>query len=260
MTALRYFIGGAAAVAASFLAACSGSNDRPLQGWIEADIVYVSPDEQGRVETLSVREGDTVTKGQLLFTVDDDLQKADVLVRKSAVTNAQQAFDRARELLKTAAGTQKAYEDADAALRQAQANLTWSQTRLTRRSAYSPADGTIHQVYFRPGESVMPGHPVIAMLPPANLKIRFFVPEALLPTLKIGDSIRVSCDGCSGDPTASISFIARSAEYTPPVIYSLDERSKLVFLVEARPAQPAGFRVGQPVTVTLADKSGVAAK
>jgi HlyD family secretion protein len=233
------------------LAGCDNSNDRVLQGWVEAELVFVSPDEQGRVETLKVREGDRVKKGDLLFTVDDDLQKADVVVRNTAVVNAQQAFDRAKELLRSAAGTQKAFDDAEAALRQTKANLEWAQTRLARRNAHSPGDGTIEQIYYRPGETVPAGRPVVALLPPGNLKIRFFAPQAVLPQLKYGDVVGVSCDGCEKGLTAKISFIARSAEFTPPVIYSQEERAKLVFLIEARPEQPEKFRVGQPVTVTL---------
>jgi HlyD family secretion protein len=233
------------------LAGCDNSNNRVLQGWVEAELVFVSPDEQGRVETLKVREGDHVKRGDLLFTVDDDLQKADVVVRNTAVINAQQAFDRAKELLKSAAGTQKAYDDAEAALRQAKANLEWAQTRLARRNAHSPGDGTIEQIYYRPGETVPAGRPVVALLPPGNLKVRFFAPQAVLPELKYGDVVEISCDGCVKDLTAKISFIARSAEFTPPVIYSQEERAKLVFLIEARPEHPEKFRVGQPVTVTL---------
>lgn len=232
-------------------AGCSNSDDRILQGWVEAELVFVSPDEQGRVETLKVREGDHVKKGDLLFSVDDDLQKADVTVRNTAVINAQQAFDRAKELLKSAAGTQRTFDDAEAALRQAKANLEWAQTRLARRNAHSPGDGTIEQIYYRPGETVPAGRPVVALLPPGNLKIRFFAPQAVLPGLKYGDIVEVSCDGCDTGLTAKISFIARSAEFTPPVIYSQEERAKLVFLIEARPEHPEKFRVGQPVTVTL---------
>lgn len=233
------------------LAGCDNSDDRVLQGWVEAELIFVSPDEQGRVEALKVREGDHVKKGDLLFTVDDDLQKADVVVRNTAVINAQQAFDRAKELLKSAAGTQRTYDDAEAALRQAKANLEWAQTRLARRNAHSPSDGTIEQIYYRPGETVPAGRPVVALLPPGNLKIRFFAPQAALPELKYGDVVGISCDGCDKGLTAKISFIARSAEFTPPVIYSVEERAKLVFLIEARPEHPEKFRVGQPVTVTL---------
>jgi len=242
----------ALAFAALALAGCDNHDEHKLQGWVEAELIFVSPDEQGRVEALKVREGDRVKQGDLLFTVDDDLQKADVVVKKAAVTTAQQAFDRAKELLKSAAGTQKTYDDAEAVLRQVQANLAWSETRLARRDAHSPADGTIEQVYFRVGETVSAGKPVVAMLPPKNLKMRFFAPEPTLPQIKYGESVAVSCDGCEKGLTATISFIARSAEYTPPVIYSLDERAKLVYLIEARPEQPEKFRVGQPVTVTLA--------
>jgi RND family efflux transporter, MFP subunit len=233
------------------LAGCDNSDDRVLQGWVEAELIFVSPDEQGRVESLKVREGDHVKKGDLLFTVDDDLQKADVVVRNTAVINAQQAFDRAKELLKSAAGTQRTYDDAEAALRQAKANLECAQTRLARRNAHSPSDGTIEQIYYRPGETVPAGRPVVALLPPGNLKIRFFAPQAALPELNYGDVVGISCDGCDKDLTAKISFIARSAEFTPPVIYSVEERAKLVFLIEARPEHPEKFRVGQPVTVTL---------
>jgi len=237
------------------LADCEIRNDRQLQGWVEADLVFVSPDEQGRVEVEKVREGDRVKKGDLLFTLDDDLQKADVAVREAAVTTAEQAFVRAKQLLTTAAGTQKTYDDAEAALRQAKANLEWSKTRLTRRRALSPVDGTIQEVYYRPGETVPPGRPVMALLPPGNLKIRFFTPETLLPDIKYGQTVNVSCDGCEKGLTAKVSFIAKSAEYTPPVIYSREERAKLVFLIEARPAHPEKFRVGQPVTVTLPEQS-----
>ncbi len=250
------FVGLALAVLAALaLAACEDRNDRELQGWVEAEMVFVSPDEQGRVEVLNVREGDHVKKGELLFTLDNDLQKADVVVRQAAVSTAQQAFDRAEVLLKSKSGTQKAFDDSTAALRQAKANLEWSKTRLARRRASSPVDGTVQEVYYRPGETVPPGRPVVALLPPGNLKIRFFSPEALLPDIKYGQTINVGCDGCEKGLTAKVNFIAKSVEYTPPVIYSREERAKLVFLIEARPAQPDKFRVGQPVTVTLPEPS-----
>ena len=240
-----------AVIAALTLASCSDKPDNRLQGWVEAELVFVSPDEAGRVETLSVREGDEVTKESLLFSVDADLQQADVLAAEAGLTNARQAYERAKELVKSRAGTQKALEDAEAALRTAEARLNSARTRLARRQVKSPAAGTVEQVYYRPGETVPAGRPVLALLPPGNLKIRYFVPQAKLPTIKIGDTVQVACDGCAQGLTAQVSFIARSAEYTPPVIFSQEERAKLVFLIEARPAQPDKLRVGQPVTVTL---------
>lgn len=232
------------------LAGCDKGPDRQLQGWVEAETIFVSPDEQGRVEDLKVRQGDKVTRGDLLFTLDDDLQRSDVQVREAALASAKQAFARAEELLKSAAGTQKTMDDATAALQQAKANLDAAQTRMTRRRQLSPVTGSVEEVYYRPGETVQPGKPVVALLPPANLKVRFFSPERELATIQIGDVVGVSCDSCPTGLTAKVTFIARSAEYTPPVIYSLEERAKLVYLIEARPDDPSKLRVGQPVTVT----------
>jgi HlyD family secretion protein len=232
-------------------AACAKSAENRFQGWVEADLIFISPDEQGRVLDMRVREGDRVTQGDLLFTLDDDLQKADLGVAEATLANARQNFTRAEQLLKTSSGTQRDFDAAQAALRQAEATVNAQQTRLQRRRALSPVSGVIQQIYFRPGETVQPGRPIVAILPPGNIKVRFFVPEALLPRITIGDKLHVTCDGCAPDLQAQITFIAQSAEFTPPVIYSLEERSKLVFLVEARTAQTEALRVGQPVTVEL---------
>jgi HlyD family secretion protein len=249
MTAARF-----AWLVALLLAGCAPSTNSGYQGWVEAEQVFVSPHEPGRVETLSVREGDAVATGAPLFTLDDELQQAELNQAQATVTNARQAFDRAQLLLKTSAGTQKAFEDAEAALRTAEARLNSSQTRLARRKVASPASGTVQQIYFRQGEMVPAGRPVLALLPPENIKLRFFVPETAVSKVALGDAVAVSCDGCPADLTARVSFVAQTAEFTPPVIYSLDERSKLVFLVEARPDKPTALRVGQPVSVGLVNK------
>ncbi|HEV3183728.1 MAG TPA: efflux RND transporter periplasmic adaptor subunit [Xanthobacteraceae bacterium] len=245
-------IAAVAGFAALALAGCNGAVDPGLQGWVEAEMLFVGPDDPGRVETLSVREGDKVEPGAPLFAVDDQLQQADVNQIMATLTNMQRNLERARDLLKTNAGTQKAYDDAIQSQRETEARLNSAKTRLARRKVASPAAGTIQQIYFRPGEMVPAGRPVVALLPPGNVKLRFFVPEAALPTIALGDTIAVQCDGCAPDLTAKVSFISRSVEYTPPVIYSLDERSKLVFMIEARPQRPDHLRVGQPVTVRLA--------
>ena len=240
-----------ALLAVLILAGCDDGKDPMFQGWVEAELIFVGPDEAGRVETLSVREGDQVALKAPLFTVDPDLQLADVAMQEATMKNAQQAYDRAQALLKTQSGTQRTLDEAEAALRTAQARLNSAQTRLTRRKMFSPVAGSVQQIYYRVGELVPAGKPIVAILPPGNLKVRFFVNEATLPKLKIGDTIAVSCDGCQPGITARISFIARSSEFTPPVIYSMEERSKLVFLIEARTDTPERLRVGQPVSVAL---------
>jgi HlyD family secretion protein len=101
--------------------------------------------------------------------------------------------------------------------------------------------------------------PVLSIMPPGNMKVRFFVSEPDLPKLAIGDEVRVTCDNCAADLTGKVYFVATTAEYTPPVIYSMDERNKLVFLIQARPNKPDSLRVGQPVSVFLNAKTPMAA-
>lgn len=136
---------------------------------------------------------------------------------------------------------------------------TSAATQVVRQAAWreaqkqrtAPAAALVADTYFRPGEWVGPGVPVVSLLPPANIKLRFFVGQGELVALPLGAKVQVSCDGCGQPISAKVSFIASRAEYTPPVIYSNAQRSKLVFMIEARPdvADAARLRPGQPVDV-----------
>ena len=242
------------------LGGCNEPRNPGYQGWVEADMIFVSPDESGRVTKLNAREGDEVKAGSRLYSVDDDMQQADLNQNKATLANAQQSYERASSLSKTGSGTVANLDAAVSALRVAEARVVTSQTRLARRDGFAPVSGTIQQIYFREGETVPAQRPVLSIMPPGNMKVRFYVPETDLPKLAIGDEVRVSCDNCAADLTAKIYFIATQAEYTPPVIYSLDERNKLVYLIQARPARPDALRVGQPISVFLSPKTPVADK
>jgi len=140
----------------------------------------------------------------------------------------------------------------------AEADVDWGvavlaewQDALDHRRVTAPASGTIERIYQYAGERVAPGAPVVSLLPPENIRIRFFIPEPRLGTVQMGDEVDVACDGCPEGLTARVSFIASTAEFTPPVIFSLEERAKLVFMAEVTPVEPLAFRPGQPVDVSL---------
>ena len=258
MTASRMMKLVAAVALAAALAGCKEKRDPGFQGWVEADMIFISPDESGRVIKLNVREGDEVKPGDQLYSIDDDLQRADLNQNNATQANAQQSYDRAASLRGTGAGTQANLDSAVSALRVAEARVVTSQTRLDRRKGFAPIAGAIQQIYFREGEMVQAQRPVLSIMPPGNMKLRFFVPETELPKLALGDEVRVTCDNCAADLTAKIYFIATTAEYTPPVIYSLDERNKLVYLIQARPSRPDVLRVGQPISIYLNPKTPMA--
>ena len=133
MTSSRMTTILAALALAAVLAGCKERKDPGFQGWVEADMIFVSPDESGRVIKLNVREGDEVKPGDHLYSVDDDLQQADLNQNKATLANAQQTFDRAASLSKTGSGTQANLDSATSALRVAEARVNTSQTRLARR-------------------------------------------------------------------------------------------------------------------------------
>jgi HlyD family secretion protein len=135
-----------------------------------------------------------------------------------------------------------------AAARAAVAQAAW---RLDQKAVASPRGGLVYDTLYQPGEYVNAGNPIVRLLPPENVKVRFFVPEGALGGLHAGQAVTLRCDGCAGDIAATISYVSGEAEFTPPIIYSNETRGKLVFMVEARPAQDAAPKLhpGQPVTV-----------
>lgn len=144
-------------------------------------------------------------------------------------------------------------EAAEAAVAARRAQLADAEWQLSKRQETAPADARVEDVFYRLGETAGAAQPVVSLLSPDQLKLRFFVPEPDLARLAVGQQVAVGCDGCAAGLTATIRFIAREAEFTPPVIYSLTRREKLVFMVEATPddlRQP--WHPGLPVDIRIA--------
>ncbi|MBL8317967.1 MAG: HlyD family efflux transporter periplasmic adaptor subunit [Burkholderiaceae bacterium] len=139
--------------------------------------------------------------------------------------------------------------------------LRQSQWREQQKVQRAPAAARVVDTYFRVGEWVPAGAPVVALLPAGAVKARFFVPEAEVASLAAGQYVQVTCDGCATPIVSRITRIATQAEYTPPVIYSNAQRAKLVFMVEAKPEGEAGARLhpGQPLDVRRATATAGAA-
>lgn len=139
---------------------------------------------------------------------------------------------------------------AEAAVAATEASLRQIDTRLARYTVTAPEAGVVQDVFFRAGEMVAAGQPVISLLPPGNRKIRFYVPEPRLAGLAVGARLRIACDGCPPDISAKVSFLSRETEFTPPVIFSEQERAKLVFKAEARfEDDTLGLPLGLPVSL-----------
>ncbi len=176
-----------------------------------------------------------------------DQQTADL---GSAVAHVH-AAEAKLEQMRSPTGRQQEIEAQRAAVDAARAALAEAAWRLAQRRVFAPAGGRVADTYARPGEMLVAGAPVVELLPPENVFVRFFVPETMLARIHRGDRMAISCDSCAKNLVADVSFIAPQAEYTPPVIYSETSRHKLVYLIEARPEgnQATALNPGQPVDV-----------
>jgi HlyD family secretion protein len=159
---------------------------------------------------------------------------------QAQLANAQQPLGRDAE--------RKAAQGEVAAARAALAQAQW---RLEQKSIAAPVSGLVQDTFFVEGEWVAAGRPVASILPPGNVKARFYVPQAVLGRIAVGAPVEIRCDGCAAPVAAQVSYLSAQAEYTPPVLYSREGRAKLVYLVEARPApgDAAQLRPGQPIEV-----------
>lgn len=289
---------------------------RSFQGYLEGNLVYMAPQEGGRIERLAVEVGGKVEAGEFLFGLDaaaeraqrdeaaarllqaeaqlanlkaaqqrpeqiailkaardraraaldlsrNELERQRTLFRRGVSTQArldqaQAAYERDKAALEEAerqieaakiSGRSAEIEAAAAAVRAAEATLAGAETRLSRREVKAATAAIVQDVFFRPGEVVNAGQPVLSLLPPGSLKLRFYVPEPKLSTLFLGQTVVFTCDNCPAGLEARVSFISREAEYTPPVIFSQEERAKLVFRVEAKPTTELRLPIGLPVSV-----------
>jgi HlyD family secretion protein len=258
------------------LCGCSKKDDAWL-GYAEGDNAFVAAPQAGWVAHMRVRRGDAVKIGDILFALDDTSQTAARDQAEAAISMAegqmreaeanlaltQKELIRQSGLLRAHAGTKQNYDIAksnydQAVARVAQINAQEAQARatlanarylLSERDVVSKTAGRVEDVYFRTGEYAPAMTPVVSILPPQNVYVRFFVPETEFAKIKLGQRVSIRCDGCQPGLTATIGFIAQQEEFTPPVIFSNGSREKLVFKIEAR--APGGLKLnpGQPVQV-----------
>jgi len=229
------------------------SRDNLLKGLRDSEIdALLSQKEQAKAELELAAI--TLERQKNLLLSDNTSEQA-VDQAEAVFERAKARVDELEAMLVTAKLPARVDEVAvaNARIKQAEASLDKARFLLSKRQASAPADALVFDTFFRPGEFIPQGQAVVSLLPPENVKIRFFIPEASLASVSYGDPVLMLCDGCGGGVAGTITYISPEAEFTPPVIYSEAARHKLVFMIEARPDDPAGFplKPGQPVEVIL---------
>ena len=302
----------------SILCACETGTDTPaLSGYIEAEFVYVAAPQPGWIIRQTVREGDTVQPGDILFELEQgretaqqleadarlqqkqevlldiskgarlaetelleaELQVAnarlelatvekdrwektteqalssrsqrDVAVAEYQAARAQVLASEKRIEIAGLAARDHALSAAQAEVAATAAGVSVAEWELAQRTVRAGAGGVIDEIYYRTGEFVQAGAPVYSILLTHTRKVRFYLPQARLPEIRLGTEVRITVDGIQEYFTATISHIASDAEFTPPVLYGREARDRLVFLVEADLEQGNNLNPGQPVDVSF---------
>lgn len=260
---------------------CNSNNGDVYQGYAEGEFVRVAAPYAGMLAELKMQRGTQVKAGTPLFVLEQENERAargeaeergkqaeaQLEQARAALRLSEANFRRDRKLAATSFISSRQLDTSRAALdrdreqvraleAQAKASgeaLKQAEWKLAQKSVNAPVAGLVQDTLYAQGEWVPAGNPVISLLPPENIKLRFFVPEQRLAVLRIGQSVTIHCDKCGASLAARITYIAPQAEYTPPVIYSKENRDKLVFLIEAKPAPADAVKLhpGQPVDVGL---------
>jgi HlyD family secretion protein len=258
------------------LAGCGEKKDDAWLGYGEGDSAFISAPQPGWVTSMKVQRGQVVQRGDLLFVLDDTREQAGRDQAVAALSQAKASLAQEQANLgyaRTELGRQNSLAQARAGvptqrdlaltnfqqsgariaqlkaqIAQMDASLANAAYGLSQRAVTAQTEGPVQDIYFREGEYVPAATPVLSLLPPNNVFVRFFVPESQLSRVHLGQSVRISCDGCK-PVDAKVTFIAAREEFTPPVIFSVENREKLVFKLEAR--APGGLKInpGQPVDV-----------
>lgn len=142
---------------------------------------------------------------------------------------------------------------AESAVKMQEAALAKAEWDLSQMKQSAGQACLVFDTLYREGEWIAAGRPVVMLLPPANIKVRAFVPEPRIGEVKLGDELEVLIDGAPAPHLGKVSYISAKAEYTPPVIYSRQSRSKLVFMIELTfdPEVASQLHPGQPLDVRL---------
>lgn len=262
------------------LMGCKKEN-KSFNGYIDAQLVYLSADFGGRVTDLAVHKGQLVQNNQFLFRLEQTSELYDVtmsqLNSKDLMAQRQQilaqlnyyeiTYHRILGMRKKNAASQSDLDgarrdldvskqqlaDIDVKIKNSQVDTADKKWKVTRKENFAPEFGIVFDTYYTRGEFAQASYPVLSLVTKSNIKTIFFIPQEKLSQIRINDRVRIKTDKDFELAQGHIFFISNIAEYTPPIIYSREESSRLVFRVEAKIDSPdlEKLHLGQPVILEL---------
>lgn len=266
------------------LSACNTPSEPVITGYVEGRYTYITTLFSGTLKTIPVSAGMSIKKNQTLFTLEPLPTQENLTIAQAKVQEAHNEIIKAEDryqlqklnynrntiLLNKDIISKEVFENSAMEYQQSQINKKVALARLvslqaeekkaawemSQKKVTSPKDAVVFDTYYTVGENIQSGSPVLSLLDPTQVKIIFFIPESLYGKINKNQLIHINYDGAEAPVEARITYISDKASYNPPIIYSIDERARLVFRVEATPNLKVALKIhpGQPVTVSLASQ------
>lgn len=264
-----------------FLMSSCGDNGQQYNGYIDADLTYLSSDFAGRLNNLFVQRGQSVQKNLLLFRLEQTSEHFELAIsrfnKKNLLAQRKEILDQInydeinyRRTLNIRKANAASQNDLDVAKREldvlknqlaaidyqiqsSRVNIKNKNWNVMRKESIAPVAGIIFDTYFTQDEYVQAGQPILSLITPQNIKVIFFVPEKDLSKISLNQKVKLSSDNTPELATGRITYIANIAQYTPPIIYSREAREELIFRIEARIDNPNlnQIHLGQPISLEL---------
>ena len=248
---LLLVIGGGAWWWWSSTQSSTAADNEALTGTVEATQYQVTPGIAGRITEVTVDEGDQVSEGDVLVTLDQAAVKLQLTQARQGVAAAKAAVKVAKHDKANGDATKADVTAAKARQKQAEAAVDLAKVQRDYTTVTAPASGTVVSVTSNAGQNAAPGKTLLTILDPADLFVRVFVDEPEIGNVAVGDPASVTTD--SGETyDGTVSYIASESEFTPNNVQTKDQRVKLVYEVRVRVSDSSGtLKAGMPVDVTL---------
>jgi len=266
----------------TLLTSCEKKKDTVWPGYIEGKYLFITDNSAGTLQSINVKPGDQVKAKTELYSLNTVAEDEEIKAANARLDQAQAQEQKARyeyKLQKSIYNRKRNrynkksikkeeydiartnYDQSRSDLSAAESNTEALKAQLSKlkwmkeqKTVVSPVDALVFETYFQKGEQINVGIPVLALLPPNQIKVIFYVRGSDLAKFKLNQKVKVTCTNCTQSIPAQINFISPKAEFTPPVLYSSEMSSKLTFRVEALPEPTEVIKTllpGQPVTVSL---------
>ncbi len=216
-------------------------------GTVEQTEYQIAPAMAGRIETVTVSEGASVTAGAVIAKLDKRALELQLAQAVAGVSAAKAAVTQAKN-----DGTDAEVKAAKARVTQAQAAVQLAKVQLGYAVVTAPHAGVVSAVAANAGQNASPGKTIATISDTNDLFVRVFVPETRIGDVKLGAAATVKTDSSDAIYPGTVEFIASQAEFTPNNVETKEQRVKLVYEVRVRLSDASGvLKAGMPVDVTF---------